>query len=71
MNFTNSESVVKEIDVPRYWGTETARGLTFFHYWIIVLEQRADGEVCIQTLNHLYIPRSFPIKNKISQEIER
>ena len=71
MKFTNSDSVGEEIDVPAYWGTETAVVMTFFHYWIIVLEQRADSEVYIQTLNHLYIPRSFPIKNTISQEIKR
>ena len=71
MKFTNSKSVGGVIDGPRYWGRETAVVMTFFHYWIIVLEQRVDGEVCIQTLNHLYIPQSFPIKNKISQEIER
>jgi len=67
---TNIKSVVEEIDIPRYWA-QTVVVMTLFNYWIIILEQRADTEVCKQTLNHLYIPRSDTIQNKISQEIER
>ena len=68
---TNSKSLVEEIDVPfGMGGAETAVVVTLF-YWIIVLEQRADSEVCKQALNHMYIPRSFPARNTISQEIER
>jgi len=74
MNFTNSESVVVEIDVPRYWA-QTVVVMTLFHYWIVIQEQRVHTEAYKQTLKHLYIPRSFPISNshfvKISEEIER
>ena len=66
MKFTNSESVVEVIDVPRYWA-QTVVVMTLFNYWIIMLEQRADTEVCNQALKHLYIPRSFPIKKEIER----
>ena len=65
MNFTNTDSVLKEIDGPRYW--EGHLGL-----W--------DGRLYGKILNKLvygagrgclYIPRILLIKNKISQEIER
>ena len=67
---TNIKSVGEEINAPAYWA-QTVVVMSLFNYWIILLEQRADTEVCNQTLNHLYIPRSFPIKKEISQEIER
>lgn len=65
MNFTNKDSVVKEIDVPRYWEWRLAFG-----------DDRLYGKinnkrVYCQVHNHLCIPRILSIQNTISEEIER
>ena len=71
MKFTNKDSVVEEIDVPRLAPT--------IAYKAHVLKQRVDSQVCMQAFKHLYMPlnwifkgpQSDTVENKISQEIER
>ena len=64
MKFTNKDSVVEEIDIPRYWETR------HIHLYGEITK-RADSQVYSQGLNHLYIPRILMYKHKISKEIKR
>ena len=65
MKFTNSESKVKQIDVPRYWEGPVG-------FWDGRLYGKINNKrVYSQVRDHLYIPRILFIKNTISEEIER
>ena len=75
MKFTNSKSVVVEIDVPRYRRAYPPLGglLESVMYCRFVLsEKQVDSEVFKQVEKHLYIhPTGGYTTNKISEEIGR
>ena len=65
MNFTNTDSVLKEIDGPRYWETH------HIHLYRKIGDKRMGSQVYTQPLQSLYIRQILSIQNTISQEIKR